>query len=171
MAMQEAREEFGKMLRWTEQPDNADQGEKTIYLGPTVQGFYVNKRENVGQNASNVYEIKLPNGELVAMWGSQLLDGRFDKVPLGCEVRVTCLGRQQPKTPTGRPYMGFKVEFDPTSRAPMQEVGHPADPAPARDTEVEASAAAAMAPAPAAPAAPAPQAAPAPAPVADNQGY
>lgn len=140
--MKEAKEQFGKMLRWTEQPKNSDQAEKTIFLGEMVQGFYVNKRENVGQNESSVYELKLVNGELVSFWGSDLLDGKFKEIPLGSEVRVTYLGISQPKTPKGRAYANFKVEYDATSRAPMTEVGHPAD-------------------APTAPTAPAPTAAPA----------
>ncbi len=171
--MQEAREEFGKMLRWTAEPKNAEQAEKTEYKDDQIQGFYVNKRENVGQNDSNVYEIKLnPSGELVAIWGSALLDGKFAQIPLGCEVRVEYLGIAQPKTQGGRPYANFRVLFDANSRAPMSEVGHPADAHASADAEVEASAAAAMGPATAAPAAaPAPQAAPAPAPVSSDQGY
>ena len=127
MAMKEAKEVFGKMLRWTEVAKNADQAEKTIFLGEAVQGFYVNKRNNVGQNESSVYELKLENGELVSFWGSDLLDGKFAEIPLGSSVRVTFLGIAQPKTPKGRAYQNFRVEYDDSVRAPMKEVGHPAD--------------------------------------------
>lgn len=181
----EAKEVFGTMLRWTQEPKNAEQAEKTVYMGDSIQGFYVNKREGVGANASNVYEIKLPDGQLVSIWGSSLLDGKFNEIPMGCEVRVEYLGIAQPKTSGGRAYANFRVLFDASSRAPMNEVGHPADPRPAANAEVEASAAAAMgpvatAPAPMAPAAPQPayqapapqpaQAPAAPAPASD-QGY
>lgn len=186
----EAKEVFGTMLRWTQEPKNADQAEKTVYMGDAVQGFYVNRREGVGQNGSNVYELKLPDGQLVSIWGSALLDGKFKEIPLGCEVRVEYLGIAAPKTAAGRSYANFRVLFDEASRAPMQEVGHPADARPSGNADVEAAAAAAMAPAvatapapmapapvaPAAPAyqAPAPQ--PAQAPVApaapaSDQGY
>lgn len=118
----EAKEEFGKMLRWNEQPKDAKQAEKTIFMGTVVQGFYTGRREKVGANDSSVYEMTLANGEKVAFWGSDLLDGKFKEIPMDCEVRVTCLGTQQPKTPKGRAYLGFKVEFDASSRKPANLV-------------------------------------------------
>lgn len=120
--MQEATEEFGKMLRWTEQPKDAAQAEKTIFIGTVVQGFYTGKRDSVGKNGSTVYEVTLANGEKYAFWGSDLLDGKFAEIPLNCEVRVTCTGTQQPKTPAGRAYLGFRVEFDKDSRKPANLV-------------------------------------------------
>jgi hypothetical protein len=39
----EAKEEFGKMVRWTEQPKNAD--ENTVYIGNVLQGILTNVRE------------------------------------------------------------------------------------------------------------------------------
>lgn len=140
MAFKEAKETMGQVVRWTEQPKNAD--DKSIYLGTVISGFYKSKKTNVGQNASNIYEILLPNGTLVGIWGSGLLDGKFADIPMGCEVRITYLGVQQPKTPKGRAYQNFKVEFDKDSRAPMTEA-------------VPATA----------------PVAPASAPVADNDGY
>lgn len=146
--MQEAKEAMGQLIRWTEQPKNAE--DKSIYLGPVIQGFYVNLKTKVGQNESNLYEIKLPNGELVSVWGSGLLDGKFQEIPVGCEVRITYLGVQQPKTPKGRAYQNFKVEFDVNSRVPMKEA------APADAPKVAPSAPAPVAPtAPSAPTAPA----------------
>ena len=143
MAMNEAKEVFGKMLRWTPEPKNADQAEKTIYLGAAVQGYYVNKRDNVGTNGSTVYELLLPSGEKVSFWGSDLIDGKFAEIPLNCEVRVEFLGIAQPKTPKGRAYANFRVMYDVDSRKPadLKEVGPV-------NADVEASAAAAMAPAP-----------------------
>jgi hypothetical protein len=67
--------------------------------------------KKVGKNESTVYEIRTAKGELLSMWGSALLDGKFAQVPMGSEVRVTCLGMTQPKTAKGRPYMNFKVEY------------------------------------------------------------
>lgn len=156
--MKEAKEVFGKMLRWTEQPKNSDQAEKTIFIGAVVQGFYVNKRDNVGQNGSSVYEIKLmgpvqlPDGtttDLVSFWGSDLIDGKFKEIPVGSEVRVSYLGISQPKTPAGRAYANFRIEYDASSRAPMAEAGHPADAAPAAAPAVAPTAAPAGAVAPA----------------------
>lgn len=150
--MAEAKETFGKMLRWTEQPKDEAQAEKTIFIGAVVQGYYVGKRERVGQNDSNVYEILLANGEKVAFWGSDLLDGKFDLIPANCEVRVSYLGIAQPKTPKGRAYQNFKVEFDKDSVKPANLVE--AAPAAAPAGQV-AAAPVAPANAPVAPVAPA----------------
>lgn len=160
MSMQEAQESFGTMLRWTEQPKDQAQAEKTVFKGESVQGFYVAKRDNVGQNDSTVYEILTAQGEKLSFWGSGLLDGKFDQIPLNCEVRVTCLGTAQPKTPGGRPYLNFKVEFDKDSVKPanLVEVQQAGQAAPA--TAAPAAGVAAPAAAPVAPAA-APAAAPA----------
>lgn len=168
MAMNEAKEVFGKMLRWTAEPKNADQAAKTIYMGDAVQGYYVTKREGVGANDSTVYELLLSTGEKVSFWGSDLIDGKFAEIPLNCEVRVEFLGIAQPKTPKGRAYANFRVMFDVDSKRPadLKEVGPV-------NADIESSAAAAMAPAPqpqaAAPSAPvatAPTAPAAPAPTA-----
>lgn len=146
--MTEAKETFGKMLRWTEQPKDAAQAEKTIFIGESVQGFFVGKRDGVGKNESTVYELLLANGEKVSFWGSDLLDGKFKDIPLDCEVRVTCLGISQPKTPAGRAYMNFKVEFDKDSRKPANLVEAGAAPvAPAGNVAAPTAPAAAPAPA------------------------
>lgn len=148
---QEAKEEFGKMLRWTEAPTNQAQAEKTIFIGSVVQGYYNNLRTEVGQNRSNVYEVQLENGELVSFWGSGLLDGKFKEIPMGVMVRVTYLGVKQPQTPAGRAYQDFKVEYDPNTRKPMATAGaNLAAPAAAAPVQQQAP----VAPAPSQPVAP-----------------
>ena len=172
MAMNEAKESFGKMLRWTEQPKDAEQAEKTVFIGTAVQGFYVAKRDGVGKNDSTVYEILLANGEKYSFWGSGLLDGKFQNIPLNCEVRVTCLGTAQPKTSGGRAYLNFKVEFDKDSIKPANLTEVATDTAAPAAATVPTSAVAApvptapvAAPVPVAPAPVAPVAAPVAAPV------
>lgn len=125
MSFQEARESMSEIIRWTPNPKDAE--DKSTYLGEVLTGYYIGKKTNVGQNSSNLYEIQMsdagPNlGRKVAIWGSQLLDGRFEEVPLNCMVRITCLGISQPKTPKGRAYMNFKVEYDKTSTRPASMV-------------------------------------------------
>lgn len=124
MAMQEAKEQFGTMLRWTAQPKDQKQADSTEFLGEVIQGWYLRKKIDVGQNDSNVYEIQLRDGRLVSVWGSGVLDGKFDSgykngpIPVGAEVRITYLGIAQPKTPGGRAYQQFKVECDVDSVKP-----------------------------------------------------
>lgn len=125
MSFQEARESMSEIVRWTVNPKDAE--DKSVYLGEILTGYYVGKKTDVGQNSSNLYEIQMsdagPNlGRKVAVWGSQLLDGRFDEIPQNCMVRITCLGIAQPKTPKGRAYMNFKVEYDKTATRPANMV-------------------------------------------------
>lgn len=130
MAFQEAVEQMSEIIRWS--PEPKDVNDKSTYLGPVVTGYYVSKKTKVGQNESNLYELEVidpaPAGRLVAMWGSSLLDGKFDDIPQGCMVRVSFLGISQPKTPKGRAYQNFKVEFDVAARRPMREAGQGAAP-------------------------------------------
>lgn len=125
MNFQEARESMSEIVRWTPNPKDAE--DKSVYLGEVLTGYYLGKKTGVGQNNSNLYEIQMsdvgPNlGRKVSIWGSQLLDGRFEEVPVNCMIRVTCLGIAQPKTPKGRAYMNFKLEYDKTSTRPANMV-------------------------------------------------
>lgn len=105
---QEAKEQLGTVVRWDEVADKGQ--EQTLYLGPTVQGIYVDKKMNIGANKSNMYEVEISDGRKVSVWGSALLDGKFDLVPVGSEVRLTYLGMKKAKT-TAREYRDFKLEF------------------------------------------------------------
>ena len=128
MGFQEAKEQISDIIRWNPNPKNSE--DKSIYIGNVLTGYYLSKKENIGQNNSNIYEFEVIDpaeraGSQVSIWGSQLLDGRFKDIPLGCMVRVTFLGNRQPSTPKGRAYQDFKVEFDVDARRPMREAGAP----------------------------------------------
>lgn len=113
MAFQEAREDFGKVLRFEENGDDS----KTLYLGKKVVGFYIDKKQDVGKHNSTLYVLKLKDGQIVSLWGSTLLDGKFDKIPsLGCMVSVEFLGVKQPKRPGGNEYKDFMVMYDENTR-------------------------------------------------------
>lgn len=124
MNFKEATEQMSELIRWVPEPKNAD--DKSHYLGPVLTGYYLEKKTKVGQNESNLYEIEVVDpashaGHRVAVWGSSLLDGKFNDIPVGCMVRISYLGNAQPKTPKGRAYQNFKVEYDETARRPMRE--------------------------------------------------
>ena len=114
---QEVSESLGTFIRWTEQPKGPE--DESIFIGTTVQGTYVDKTEDVGQNNSNVYKIKTKENGVISVWGSKVLDGKMDKVPKNHIVRITYLGMQDPQNPQGRAYKNFKVE---QAKPPMQEV-------------------------------------------------
>lgn len=88
-----------------------------------IQGLYKSKKSNVGPNQSNVYNIQV-NGEdeVTGVWGSTVLDGRFEEIPEGSEVRIEYLGTAQGKR--GQ-YADYKVlykaapEFDAPKQADL----------------------------------------------------
>lgn len=61
--------------------------------GETLEGLYINKESNVGQNSSNIYYIeKLEGHEVVQIWGTTVLDQRMIPVKIGQQVRITYKG-------------------------------------------------------------------------------
>ncbi len=73
----------------------------------TIQGVYVAKKENVGENNSNVYVLTVGNTK-VGVWGSVVLDGRFEQIKQGSEVKIEYLGKKKAEK-GGREYKDFKV--------------------------------------------------------------
>ena len=75
----------------------------------TLIGIYKQKKENIGANESNVYILKTKDGD-VSVWGSTVLNSKFQDIELGSEVKIEPLGGvKSPKT--GREYLDFKVLF------------------------------------------------------------
>lgn len=122
---QEARSAMSKTVRWEEEQNYVmKDGQKvpanSIFLGNVIEGEYIDKKEGLGDNNSNMYFIKLKDsGEEVGVWGNAILDDRFDKgdnnSPIGLfsRVRITCLGLKQSKKAGSRKYRDFRVEFAP----------------------------------------------------------
>ena len=75
-----------------------------------VQGILKNKKENLGQNNSRLYEIELDDGVITAVWGSTVLDNKMSKVAMGQQVKIVYLGMEtNPKTK--RSYKNFDVYY------------------------------------------------------------
>ena len=85
----------------------------------TLIGTYKRHKTNVGPNESNVYEVEVTEkGEtqLYSIWGSTVLDTKFEQIPVGSMVKVEALGEaKSPKS--GRTYNDFKVMFKPAPQA------------------------------------------------------
>jgi len=61
--------------------------------GDFVEGLYINKETNVGQNKSNIYYIeKLEDHDVVQIWGTTILDQRMTPVRVGQQVKITYKG-------------------------------------------------------------------------------
>lgn len=75
----------------------------------SLEGVYMGFKSNIGENNANIYEFKLPNGEMIGVWGSQILDTRLSPLQIGEEVKIVYLGLEQSKKVKGRSYHNFEV--------------------------------------------------------------
>jgi hypothetical protein len=81
-------------------------------------GLLIQKKENVGDNNSNLYVIETKDGN-VSAWGSTVLDNKMSTAKVGEEVMIEYVGKKKnPKT--GRDYHDYKVF---TREVPFTEVG------------------------------------------------
>lgn len=89
----------------------------------TLIGTYKRHKTNVGPNESNVYEIEVTTdgeSQLYSVWGSTVLDTKFEQIPVGSMVKIEALGEaKSPKT--GRTYNDFKISVKPLPQA-VQDV-------------------------------------------------
>lgn len=99
------------MADWQE-AGNAGDSWKPENEGDTIQGVYIAKKEDVGINKSNVYLIQVEGvEEPTSVWGSTVLDTKFQEIPISCEVKIEYLGKVKSKAP--QPYKDFKVLYKP----------------------------------------------------------
>lgn len=77
-----------------------------------VQGIYKSSKMNVGPNKSNMYMLETTDG-LKGVWGSTVLNTKFEQIPVGAEVRVEYLGKAKGKT--GTEYKNYKVQYKNTA--------------------------------------------------------
>lgn len=76
-----------------------------------VQGVYTSKKTNVGPNKSNMYMLRTEDGT-VGVWGSTVIDSKFEQISMGSEVKVEFLGVETGKT--GKEYKDYKVQYKPS---------------------------------------------------------
>lgn len=62
-------------------------------------GTYLGMKVHVGTNKSRIYSFKAPDGAVVGIWGTTVLDDRFDRalVDPGDEVKIVFLGEGEKK--------------------------------------------------------------------------
>jgi hypothetical protein len=82
----------------------------------TITGKYTNKQTNVGPNDSNVYTLETENGS-VGVWGSTVLDTKFEQITLGSLVKIESLGKVQGKKAQ---YYDYKVFSKGAPTAPKE---------------------------------------------------
>jgi len=72
-----------------------------------LEGTFVEVKNNVGPNESNIYHIKTDKEE-VAIWGNTVLDGRLKDFQKGQFVKIVYNGESTSEK-TGRTYKDFDV--------------------------------------------------------------
>ena len=81
-----------------------------------AQGVYVKMETNIGPNESNMYTIRTSKGD-IGVWGSAVIDTKFEQVPKGAEVRIESLGMATGKS--GKEYADYKFQY---REVPMTDV-------------------------------------------------
>jgi hypothetical protein len=77
-----------------------------------VEGEYLGKQTEVGQNKSNLYKIKQDDGTVVSVWGSSVLDTKMSSVTEGMRVKIEFLGKKKSPTKGHQPYKDFAVFYE-----------------------------------------------------------
>lgn len=78
-----------------------------LKAGDSIEGRYIAKNENVGTNKSNVYIIEVEGGKKIGVWGSTVLDSKFQNIGVGKMVAIEYVGEKKGKT--GKTYKDFRV--------------------------------------------------------------
>ena len=81
-----------------------------------IVGTLVERKESVGPNNSKLYVLDV-EGIKTAVWGSTVLDTKFESVEVGSEVKIVPLGKATSKA--GKEYSDYQVFKRP---APFKEV-------------------------------------------------
>lgn len=76
-----------------------------------IEGKLVSVRHDVGPNGSRMYTLQTKDGAK-AVWGSTVLDTKFEQIKLGFMVRIEPLGEVLSEK-TKRKYQDFKVFYKP----------------------------------------------------------
>jgi hypothetical protein len=77
--------------------------------GDSIQGIFKGIKTDVGINKSNVYTIQTEADELISVWGSTVLDTKFEEIEVGDEVKIEFAGLVKGKGP--KPYKDFDVQY------------------------------------------------------------
>ena len=97
---------------WTEAGGASGNSWKPENIGDRIQGTYTELKKDVGINKSNVYQIQeLEKEEPTSVWGSTVLDTKFQEINVGAEVLIEFLGNVKGSGP--KPYKDFKVLYKP----------------------------------------------------------
>jgi len=90
-------------------------------VNKVLVGTYLDVAEDVGENHSNLYSIRLKDGSVVPMWGSKILDVRLKNVEAGDEVKIEYKGMKE-AAKGGRTYHDYDVWHRKPIKPPMEKI-------------------------------------------------
>lgn len=116
-------------MKSTNKPDKDDEW-KEISLDETavwdrkepIEGELISVKDNVGPNSAMMYTLKTKDGT-VSIWGSTVLDNKFEHVPVGVIVRIEPQGLVKSEA-SGRSYQDYKVFFKDTKTEKDEQSGY-----------------------------------------------
>ena len=79
---------------------------------PELEGYYIGKKEDIGENHSNIYQVELDNGEITELWGSTALDTQMIAVKAGSRIKIVYEGLIDSPKRKGKQYKKFSVFVD-----------------------------------------------------------
>lgn len=99
---------------YTEAPSSLTPTANWTTPGEYIEGEFLGQQEEVGPNASRLYNFKMEDGQIVSVWGGTVLDNRMDMMrpPVGSIVKMIYVGDGQ-KKPGQNPPRIFKMGWKP----------------------------------------------------------
>ena len=89
---------------------NSGETWKPEAVGDMIFGTLKARKENVGINKATVYLIQEDTkDEPTSVWGSTVLDTKFEEIPNRSRVKIEYVGEVKGKGP--KPYKNFKVVY------------------------------------------------------------
>lgn len=95
--------------------------DEPLQPGDQITGEYLGTQHDVGRNKSQMHNLRTDDGDR-AVWGSTVLDSRFEQVKVGDTVRVTFTGLSAKPGKFGKPFKEYKVESKPAPSPSGQDV-------------------------------------------------
>src|SRR5512133_815597 len=89
--------ETGQSVSWDEQEE--------------LIGIFVRLKTKVGVHASNVYVVRKDDGSEVGIWGSTVINGRFEEIPVGSKISIQANG--EVKSKSGSKYKDYRIKYIP----------------------------------------------------------
>ncbi len=99
---------------------NDVQGNFSLQEGDELVGKYIGKKEEVGKNKNTIYNVEADDGTIYGVWGSALLDDRFNNMKEGERVRIIYKGSTI-SGKSGREYRLYDVYHQPDEIPTIEE--------------------------------------------------